>query len=222
MTRAIETPVAKPSLREAQVDDGELLLRFRDHGERAAFDELVHRYERELYSYLRRYVGDPSLAEDVFQSTFLQVYRKRHLYEEDRPFRPWLYAIATHQAVDALRKAGRHQAVSLDAEQTDNDASTGSLLQLLETHGPTPADAMENEEQREWIRAEVEKLPVHLRSVVLMTYYQGLKYREVAEALGIPVGTMKSRLHTALARIQTAWRRVQQKQDGAITNDGRR
>jgi RNA polymerase sigma-70 factor (ECF subfamily) len=203
----------------AQVDDGELLLRYRDKGDRGAFDELVHRYERELYSYLRRYLGDANLADDVFQATFLQVYRKRHLYEEGRPFRPWLYAIATHQAVDALRKAGRHQAVSLDAEQTSHEVAAGSLLQLLEAEAPSPIAQLEHEEQREWIRAEVDKLPEHLRSVVLLTYYQGLKYREVAEILDIPVGTMKSRLHTALGRIHTAW---QQTRDGKEqSGDGR-
>ncbi|MBI3469295.1 MAG: sigma-70 family RNA polymerase sigma factor, partial [Planctomycetes bacterium] len=94
----------------------ELLLRsYRDKGDRAAFEELVHRYERELYSYLRRYLGDADLAEDVFQATFFQVHQKCHLFEDRRSFRPWLYTIATHQAIDALRKLRRHRTVSLDA-----------------------------------------------------------------------------------------------------------
>ena len=98
----------------SQLSDEELMSRYREEGQAAIFSELVHRYERELYRYLARYLGDPTPAEDVFQNTFLQVHLKRGLFENGRPFRPWLYAIATHQAVDALRKAGRHPTVSLD------------------------------------------------------------------------------------------------------------
>src|SRR6478736_9046340 len=93
--------------------DEELLLRFR-RGETEAFGILVRRYERELYGYLRRYLGDGSLAEDVFQNTFLQLYVKSNQYEAGRPVRPWLYTIATHQAIDALRRSARHQAASLE------------------------------------------------------------------------------------------------------------
>src|SRR3954449_8018322 len=96
------------------LSDEALLSRYREEGRTDDFDELVHRYENELYRYLARYTGDASLAEDVFQNTFLQVHLKRGLYEEGRPVRPWLYSIATHQAVDALRKAGRHPTISLD------------------------------------------------------------------------------------------------------------
>src|SRR4029453_1322817 len=85
--------------------DEELLAGYRI-GYTAAFTELVHRYERELYNYLRRYLGDATLAEDVFQNTFLQLHVKLDLYDKGRLVRPWLYTIATHQAIDALRKAG--------------------------------------------------------------------------------------------------------------------
>ena len=92
--------------------DEQLLLAYRTDGAAAAFETLVHRYERELYNYLRRYLGDATLAEDVFQNTFLQFHLKLDLYEKGRMVRPWLYTIATHQAIDALRKTGRHQAVT--------------------------------------------------------------------------------------------------------------
>ena len=80
--------------------------RYREEGKAAIFSEIVHRYERELYRYLGRYLGDQTTAEDVFRVTFLQVHLKRGLFENGRPFRSWLYAIATHQAVDALREIG--------------------------------------------------------------------------------------------------------------------
>src|SRR5712692_7198133 len=98
--------------------DEDLLAQFR-RGRSEAFGVLVRRYERELYGYLRRYLGDASLAEDVFQNTFLQLFLKSNQYEPGRPVRPWLYTIATNQAIDALRRTGRHQAVSLDQGRDD-------------------------------------------------------------------------------------------------------
>ena len=185
--------------------DEDLLLRFRK-GETEMFGVLVKRYERELYGYLRRYLGDASLAEDVFQNTFLQLYTKIKQYESGRPVRPWLYTIATHQAIDALRRNGRHQAVSLDQQRMDaGDGEVQSLMETLEHLGPGPLDRAEEEERRERVRASVEGLPDFLRQVLILAYYQGLKYREIADIVGIPVGTVKSRLHAALVKLQEAW-----------------
>src|SRR3989304_4903459 len=103
-SNATKKGLAKRRRAGAQASDELLLRRYRDKGDRAAFEELVHRYERELYSYLRRYLGDADLAEDVFQTTFLQVHQKCSQFQDGRSFRPWLYTIATHQAIDALRK----------------------------------------------------------------------------------------------------------------------
>jgi len=185
--------------------DEYLLLRFRTV-ETEMFGVLVKRYERELYGYLRRYLGDASLAEDVFQNTFLQLYTKIKQYEPGRPVRPWLYTIATHQAIDALRRNGRHQAVSLDQQRSEGgDGEVQSLMETLEHFGPGPLDRAEEEERRERVRASVEGLPDFLRQVLILAYYQGLKYREIADILGIPVGTVKSRLHAALVKLQEAW-----------------
>src|SRR6266404_6625955 len=112
--------------------DEQLLVRFRA-GDGEAFASLVRRYERELYGYLRRYLGDAALAEDVFQNTFLQLYVKSGQYEAGRPVRPWLYTIATHQAIDAMRRNGRHQAVSLDEQrETTGEGESQRLMELLE------------------------------------------------------------------------------------------
>jgi len=185
--------------------DEELLERFR-RGQREAFGFLVRRYERELYGYLRRYLGDSELAEDVFQNTFLQLYTKIGKYEAGRPVRPWLYTIATHQAIDALRRQGRHQVLSLDQQREEQaDGEVSSLAALLEARGPGPLDQAQGGERRQFVRASVERLPDFLREVLLLAYYQGLKYREIADILDIPVGTVKSRLHAALVKLQEAW-----------------
>ena len=125
------------------LSDEDLLGRYRDFAAPGDFNELVRRYERELYRYLARYLGNPALAEDVFQNTFLQVHLKRALYEDGRPVRPWFYAIATHQAVDALRKAGRHPTVSLDRRVTNSgESDPGSLVDLLVGDGTVPLDSL--------------------------------------------------------------------------------
>jgi RNA polymerase sigma-70 factor (ECF subfamily) len=186
--------------------DEELLARYVMGDDRPAFSTLVHRYERELYSYLRRYLGDAEMAEDVFQATFLQVHLKCGQFEQGRKFRPWLYTVATNQAIDAKRRNKRHRAMSLDRQATsENHDDLGALVNLLATAEPGPAAEFEAEQQREWIRREVESLPDLLRSSVVLVYYQGLKYREAAEILDVPVGTVKSRLHSALLKLNSAW-----------------
>jgi RNA polymerase sigma-70 factor (ECF subfamily) len=191
--------------------DEDLLAQFRK-GQAEAFGVLVRRYERELYGYLRRYLGDATLAEDVFQNTFLQLYKKGHQYEAGRPVRPWLYTIATHQAIDSLRRNARHQSMSLDQNREElPNGEVHSLVDMLETRGlgdpqrPGPLERALGEERREWVRATVDQLPELFRQVVVLAYYQGLKYREIADILDIPVGTVKSRLHAALAKLQEAW-----------------
>lgn len=179
-----------------------MLRRFRA-GQRDVFGTLVRRYERELYGYLRRYLGDPTLADDVFQNTFLQVYVKSGQFEEGRPVRPWLYTIATNQAIDAMRRAGRQHTTSLDQNLgEDGEGELRSLLDLLESRAPAPIEQAFDEERRLQVRACVDRLPDFLKQVVLLAYYQGLKYREIADILDIPVGTVKSRLHTALLKLQ--------------------
>lgn len=167
---------------------------------------LVRRYEREMFGYLRRYTGDDSVAEDVFQNTFLQVFLKASQYEAGRPVRPWLYTIATNQAIDALRRNGRHQTLRLEDPATgQGDGDLVGLLDLVESRAPGPVEAVSARERQERIRATVDALPDLLRQVLILAYYQGMKYREIADLLGIPVGTVKSRLHAALVKLQEAW-----------------
>jgi RNA polymerase sigma-70 factor (ECF subfamily) len=188
------------------LSDEELLRRCRDHGDGGAFESLVHRYERELFNYLRRYLGSAEMADDVFQATFLQVHLKREQFEDGRRFRPWLYTIATNQAIDAQRRNRRHRMVSLD-QRTGGEDEVGSIVEMLAGTGRTADERMEEEEAREWVRSAVAELPEPLRSALTLVYHQGMKYREAADVLGIPVGTVKSRLHAALLRLNESWQR---------------
>ena len=172
------------------------------------FAELVARYERELYSYLKRFLNDATLAEDVFQATFLQVHMKSHLFESGRKFRPWLYTIATNQAIDAQRRNRRHRRLSLDQAHTSSGEEIGALMEIVTGNESEPSDLLAQSEEAEWVRGAVSDLPQSLRSTVDLVYFKGMKYRDAASALSVPVGTVKSRLHMAVRRLGQAWREL--------------
>jgi RNA polymerase sigma-70 factor, ECF subfamily len=200
-------PRVSRAIPHAERSDEELLLAYRGQSDRAAFEQLVHRYEAELYSYLRNYLGDAQMAEDAFQATFLQVHLKCSQFEPGRKVRPWLYTVATNQAIDAQRRNRRHRMVSLDRRyggSCDEDEDSGSLMGLLDSAEPTPDDVFQSAEDGQHVRAAVDGLPEALRRVVLLVYYQGLKYREAADVLSVPVGTVKSRLHAAISRLNVS------------------
>jgi RNA polymerase sigma-70 factor, ECF subfamily len=197
------------TMQASSLTDEELLLAYRDRGGSDLFSELVHRYERELYSYLRRYLGDAEMAEDAFQAAFLQVHLKCQQYEAGRAFRPWLYTIATNQAIDAQRRSRRHRMVSLDRAGPKEGDDVGKLLDLLTSKEPSPTALLSSRERSEWLHQAVEQLPAALRDVIELVYFQELKYREAAEALNIPVGTVKSRMHAAVAKLNEVWNQTQ-------------
>jgi RNA polymerase sigma-70 factor (ECF subfamily) len=206
----------KPTLPEASVhaheravspSDEELLLGYRQTGDPELFAQLVRRYEGELFSYLRRYLGDAEMAEDAFQRCFLQVHLKCQQFEAGRAVRPWLYTIATHQAIDAQRRRRRQRTVSLDQLRNEETEGSGKLVDLLLSREPAPAASLGSAEQAQWLHEALGRLGRPLQDVIQLVYFQGLKYREAAEVLGIPVGTVKSRMHAAVAALTELWHR---------------
>ena len=189
----------------AQQTDEQLVVQYRTSGDREVFALLVRRYERELYSYLRRYLGNAEMAEDVFQATFLQVHLKCDRFDENRRFRPWLYTVATNQAIDAQRRNKRHRMVSLDRSISADNVDIGALVDLLEGDERDPLENVSQLERGQWVQEALDGLSESMRSVVHLVYYQGMKYREAAEILDIPVGTVKSRLHAAIVKLYETW-----------------
>jgi RNA polymerase sigma-70 factor (ECF subfamily) len=187
-----------------EIADEALIAEYRETGERALFEALIQRYEREIYSYLRRYIGNAEMAEDAFQGTFLQVHLKCQQFDSSRRLRPWLYAIATNQAIDVQRRNKRHRMVSLDRSSSD-DPRGGSWSEKIVGPDSDPLAAASSEERGRWVHEAVTSLGEPMQQVIHLVYYQGLKYREAAEALGIPVGTVKSRLHAAVQRLGLLW-----------------
>ena len=199
--------------RLAEVADEKLLLEYRETGQQEFLSELIHRYERELFNYLRRFLGDASLAEDAFQATFMQVHLKCHTFDGMRRVRPWLYTVATNQAIDIQRRNKRHQLVSLDRAQRADHTEIGSLMNLLVSSDPSPSDRFDLRERVEWLREAVARLPEQLESAISLVYFRGMKYREAAQELAVPVGTVKSRLHSAVQQLGQQWDQANSRKD---------
>lgn len=170
---------------------------------------LIKRYERELYNYLRRFLGDAAMAEDAFQGTFMKVHLKGQMFDGSRKFRPWLYTLATNQAIDLQRRNKRHKLVSLDRPNKSQHAEVGTLMDLLGSKDLGPSERFDRGERMEWVRQAVAALPEQLQSAVSLVYFRGMKYREAAAELSVPVGTVKSRLHSAISQLGQAWQETE-------------
>jgi RNA polymerase sigma-70 factor (ECF subfamily) len=179
--------------------DEDLLLEYARKETREPFEELVRRYERPLYAYLRRYLHDASLAEDAFQATFLEVHLRRHEFDPQRRFRPWVYRIATTRAIDLFRQRRRQCRVSLEGwPRNGADEEHGRPLEdLPDARALPPWAHLETSEDQQRLRLWIAALPARLRDVLVLILLRGLAYQEAADALGVPLGTVKSRLHEA-------------------------
>lgn len=204
-SRVVDDP-AMPLTNTIEDSDELLLTRYSKTGDRTLFETLMRRYEREIYSYLRRYIGNAEQAEDAFQGTFVQVHLKCQQFDSSRRFRPWLYAIATNQAIDVQRRNKRHRMVSLDAPTSSDSAGRPTTWgEKLVGDAVDPLDRASEHEDGRWVNDAVNSLGDSLERVVQLVYYQGMKYREAADVLGIPVGTVKSRLHAAVQKLSAMW-----------------
>lgn len=190
------------------VTDEQLLSDYAQGGEAGsrAFAELIRRYQQELFAFLYRYVSDSAAAEDLFQETFIQVHRSASSFDSERRFRPWLFTIAANKARDHLRSTGRHATHSLDnvAGHAGDDAAT--FLDLMDSGmAPAPVD-LQHDEEVAAVHAVLSQIPPHYREVLVMSYFHGFAYKEMADMLHIPLGTIKSRLHAALAAFAKAYK----------------
>ncbi len=178
-----------------QRTDEQLLAEYL-RGDRQAFTELIGRYQSELYNYLLKFLSQPALAEDVFQETFLQVHLSAESFQAERRFRPWLYTIAVNKARDLLRKQKRRQTVQITGQ--GEDESDGQVWDSLLREETTPEDIFDQEQEKVLVRETVDKMPDHLREILILAYFQQMPYKEMSDILALPLGTVKSRLHAAV------------------------
>lgn len=191
----------------ADTSDEELLGRFVAQNDRVSFETLMRRYQHEIYNYLRRYLGDDDHAEDAFQLTFVRIYQKAEQFDLTRRFRPWLYCVATNQAIDLKRRNKRRTHQSLDVSSTSEHSRGGTQASSIPDHRQSDVDPLVGAEFSQQMRSAVEQLGEPGRSALELIYLQGLPYRDAAEILDVPVGTVKSRVHSAIRKLATIWQR---------------
>ena len=194
----VEIPVADRS-------DEQLLS---DHiaGDAEAFEELVERYRNEVLHFLIRFLGSRAAAEDVFQDTFLQVHLVSESFDTDRRFKPWLYTIAANKARDFHRRQKRRATASLSAPVGSNNDGETEFVDLLAAEEGSPEDPLSKQEEAGIVKKVVDELPHHYREILLLSYFQKMSYNQIADALDIPLGTVKSRLHSAVASFADSWK----------------
>ena len=192
----------------AELSDERLVERYRA-GRTEAFEVLLERYRLELFHFLVRMTGSRSLADDVFQEAFLQVHVSIDSFETDRRFKPWLFTIAANKARDQLRRSHRRPESPLMAP-VDPGADAGpAFIDLMQDDTPLPDEHASRTETQERVRQAVDQMPEHLREIIVLSYFHRFPYQEIAQMLGIPLGTVKSRLHAAVALFADRWREAQ-------------
>lgn len=157
-----------------------------DHDDQEAFQALVERYQAGLVLHLSKIVGDQETAEDLAQDAFIRSYRKLHKYNPQYAYSTWLYRIATNLAFSHLRKKS-----TVPLEEPEMFASDQNIHAEAETS-----------ELRSNVRAQVNKLPNNYKKVVSMYYWHGMSYEEMAAATNVPVGTIKTWMFRAKAKLK--------------------
>ena len=161
-------------------------------GDQQGFEDLMNRYRHRAYAVALGLAGDHDDAMDAVQKAFIRVHRTLDRFQTDRPFFPWLYRIVRNAALNQRRDEKRHRGdVPLEwVRQADGR--------------PDPLAEREGQDLLERLWAGIAELPPELREVFMLYHFQGLKYREIAAACGIPLGTVMSRLHAARKRLHRA------------------
>lgn len=189
-----------------QAPTDEQLLQDYLNGEEASFELLVRRHTSELYQFVYRFTGNSAAAEDVVQETFVQVYRSAASFDPSRRLKPWMFTIGANKARDHLRRITRRREVAFDAPINKSEDSGQRFIDLLTGEDVVPDEEMVLEERRRLVRGVMESMPAKLTEVLILAYYHKFPYREIAEIVGIPLGTVKSRLHAAIVNFGQCYR----------------
>jgi len=195
-----------------KLKDSEILVRYMA-GDEDAFGELVSRYKNSLYAFLKRFLNRQDLVEDVFQETFLQLYMSKENFDTSRPLRPWLFTIAANKAKDALRKMQRGASVELGVIADAGDVSIDDVVNLLTSYKITPDEDVSKDETAQRVREIIANMPEKLRGILILAYFEQFSYKQMAEILSIPIGTVKSRLHTAVMYFTKKWKAANRSSD---------
>ena len=166
-------------------------------GDRDAFGELVRRWERKIYALTAGFLGSPEDARDATQETFIAAYRNLQGFRGEAKVSSWLHRIAVNQCISRQRRTRVRPETALEEELE----ARGERFLSTADHA-SPAREAESKQRAEAVQRAVASLPPELREVVLMKEFEGLTFQEIADALQVPLSTVKSRLYTALKQLR--------------------
>ncbi len=179
------------------IDDATLVKKTLE-GSEDSFRELVERYQRPVYRLIVRMLRDPGKAEDLAQEVFLRAYTHLESYDRQRKFSSWLFKIAHNLTIDALRR-GSLRTVPLDPE---GDEESIGVREVDDPDAPSGMRRLERVDLRAALEGALTVLRPSYREVILLRFVEGLSYEEIAQATGMPLGTMKTQLHRARHELQ--------------------
>lgn len=163
------------------------------HGDKSAFDILVRKYQHRIIKLIMRYVSDPSEAMDVAQEAFIKAYRAMPKFRGDSAFYTWMYRIAINTAKNHLVSMGRRPPGSdIDAAEAENYSADNGL-----SHHESPERLLLRDEIEKVVFDTIESLPDELKTAITLRELEGMSYEEIAEVMGCPIGTVRSRIFRA-------------------------
>ncbi|MBI4565043.1 MAG: sigma-70 family RNA polymerase sigma factor [Planctomycetes bacterium] len=180
--------------------ESDLILRCA-RGDEAAYRELVERLEKPLINFVHRYVGDRSLAEDIFQETFVRVIRTLGDFRPEASLTTWIFTIARNLCLDHLKAKKRHREVSLDARSEDDHGNVIDFRDALSSPGHRPEGEASDREQERRLREAIGRLAGPKREALILRVFSGLPYEDIARITHAPVGTVKFRVHDAVREL---------------------
>jgi RNA polymerase sigma-70 factor, ECF subfamily len=176
------------------LSDEALMLQVKE-GDHKCFEELLHRYEKQLLSFFYRQLGDYEGSKDLLMETFMRIYNAANRYEPRAKFSTYIYRIARNVCINEFRKRETRKAESLDVLSED----TGMEIPADELNA---VEIMVQKEQQEMVRRSLDILTEDQRTILILAEYQELPYERIAQIMNCTVGTVKSRMHRARQRIK--------------------
>lgn len=198
---------------EKPVDIDALLVERTVAGDQKAFELLVIKYQRRIQRLIGRMVRDVDLVEDIAQETFIRAYRALAQFRGEAQFYTWLYRIAVNTAKKALMDLKRNPTVSENAYKTSDDDETSPVENEL-TSSETPEAVLASKEIAQIINNAMDALPEELRQAITLREIEGLSYEEISEAMGCPIGTVRSRIFRAREAISQKIKPLLENQSG--------
>jgi RNA polymerase sigma-70 factor, ECF subfamily len=174
------------------------------NGDEKSLGVLFGRYLKPIYSFTYRYAGNGPAAEDITQETFIKAWRHLKKFDQSKSFKTWIFAIAKNTSIDFLKKSqtasGGRKTVPFS--EFENEAGENAITETLIDPSPLPNELLEKAEVARMLNSAMEKLSFQYRAVLFLRYNDHFNFREIAESLGEPLNTVKSRHRRALAMLK--------------------